>query len=186
MKDIGNYSQHAEIWDLGGIDRTDDFEYWRKCAEHYGKSVLIPFCALGECGAYMAKRDFTVTAFDIMSEIITEGKKRFDSVGGLQLYTADITDYHSDGFQADFCFIDGNFGHIHTLDSEKNALHCICAALREGSGFMIEVELPPEDSSNVAPKAFSQIAFVKGNFHFCRHFWTNNNNAGNVERTLTL
>lgn len=157
MQNNGNYAAHAAIWDFGGIDRRDDFEYWREKAESYGRKVLIPFCALGECGAYLAQRGFQVTAFDITPEMIAEGKKRFSDIAGLQLYTADVTDFCFYSLQADFCFISGDFGHIHTLDKVKCALQCICAHLREGGGLVIETELPPIQSVTMPPQAFYPI-----------------------------
>lgn len=47
------------------------------------EKVLIPMCALGQTGAYMAQKGFFVTAFDITKEMIDEGKKRFGSVENL-------------------------------------------------------------------------------------------------------
>lgn len=162
-----NYSAHAAIWDWGGIDRTEDFEYWRRSAARYGSSILIPFCALGECGAYMARHGFEVTAFDITPEMIEEGKKRFGELDGLHLYEADVTNFHFDGLQADFCFIDGDFGHIHTLNGVKNALRCIFAALREGGGLVIETELPTDASSCTPPKTF----YPKKRVYADRNVW---------------
>lgn len=88
LNDIDNYAKHAQFWDWSKLDydRTLDNEYWCKFAKKYANTVLIPMCALGEAGAYMAERGMNVTAFDITPEMITEGKKRYGNVPGLQLY----------------------------------------------------------------------------------------------------
>jgi SAM-dependent methyltransferase len=151
--DIGNYALHAHIWDWGGYDRTEEFEYWCNYAQQYGKNVLMPMCALGEIAAYMARKGFTVTAFDITPEMIAEGKKRFGDVPGMQLIEADITDFRFNIPPADFCF-STDFGHLHTLGDIKKALSCINAHLRGGGGLVIEAGLPDKESKYFPPKTF--------------------------------
>jgi SAM-dependent methyltransferase len=150
---IGNYALHAAIWDWGGYDRTEEHEYWCHYAAHYGKNVLIPFCAIGETGAYMARRGFTVTAFDITPEMIVEGKKRFGNIPGLQFFEGDVRDFHFDIPPADFCFAT-DFGHIQTIEEVKKALLCINRHLREGGILVIETGLPPRESYYAPPKTF--------------------------------
>jgi len=150
---IGNYAHHAAIWDWGRYDRTEEHEYWCRYAAQYGKNVLIPFCAIGETGAYMARKGFTVTAFDITPEMIMEGKKRFGDVPGLQFFVGDVRAFCFDIPPADFCFAT-DFGHIHTIDEVKKALLCIHRHLREGGVLVIETALPPKESYYAPPKAF--------------------------------
>ncbi len=150
---IGNYALHAAIWDWGGHDRTEEHEYWCHYAAQYGKNVLIPFCAIGETGAYMAHRGFTTTAFDITPEMITEGKKRFDHVPGLQLSEGDVTDFYFDIPPADFCFAT-DFGHIHTIEKVKKALLCINRHLREAGILAIETGLCAKESNYTPNKTF--------------------------------
>lgn len=88
--DIGNYAKHAKVWDWGGVDNTPEYEFWGNCAARCGKNILIPMCALGEAGAYLAQHGFSVTAFDITPEMIEEGKKRFGALRGLQLWNGEI------------------------------------------------------------------------------------------------
>ena len=66
------------------------------------EKVLIPMCALGQTGAYMAQKGFFVTAFDITKEMIDEGKKRFGSVENLSLKIADICNLHLGESDFDF------------------------------------------------------------------------------------
>ena len=87
---IDDYRKHAVVWDWDGFDNSLEYEYWCKYARQYGKKVLIPMCALGQVGAYMAQKGFSVTAFDITKEMIDEGEKRFRSVENLSLKIADI------------------------------------------------------------------------------------------------
>ena len=151
--DIGNYAKHAQIWDWGGYERIEEFEYWCKYAKPFGNHVLMPFCALGETGAYMARKGFTVTALDITPEMIEEGEKRFGNVDGLRLYISDVTDFCFDISPADFCFA-SDFGHIHTLTDVKKALSCINRHLREGGALVIETGLPYKESGYYPPKTF--------------------------------
>ena len=74
--DIGNYAQHAQYWDWGSLnhDRAPDDEKNYSFIKQYGNSILIPMCAWGHLGAYMAERGMNVTAFDITPEMIEEGK----------------------------------------------------------------------------------------------------------------
>ena len=150
---IGNYALHAAIWDWGGHDRTEEHEYWCHYAAQYGKNVLIPFCAIGETGAYMACRGFTTTSFDITPEMIAEGKKRVDHVPGLQLFEGDVTDFYFDIPPADFCFAT-DFVHIHTIEKVKKALLCINRHLRVGGVLVIETGLPAKESNYTPYKTF--------------------------------
>ena len=136
---IGNYTQHARYWDWGKLDydKTPHDDYWYNYAKQYGNSVLIPMCAWGETGAYMAKRGMTVTAFDITPEMIAEGKKRFGDNSGLLLLEGDITDFRFDITPADFCFC-VDLGHIHPIEKIKKAFACINYHLRDGGGLVIE------------------------------------------------
>lgn len=150
--DIGNYAKHARYWDWGGNDRTAEHEYWLEYAAKYGKNVLIPMCAWGETGAYMAERGFSVTAFDITPEMIAEGKRRFGNVPGLRLREGDVRDFHFEMVPADFCF-SMDFGHILTIDDVKRALACIHAHLRDGGCLVIETELRLPDAKSGSSEA---------------------------------
>jgi len=118
---IGNYAKHAQYWDWSGFEHTDEHEFWRKYATKYGKNVLLPMCALGETGAYMAQNGMNVTAFDITPEMIAEAKKRFSNIQGMQLYEGDITDFDFDIQAQDFCYCT-DFGHILSIANMKKAL----------------------------------------------------------------
>lgn len=154
MDYIGNYALHAAIWDWGGYDRTEEFERWCNTAAKYGSHILIPFCAIGETGAYMAQKGFNVTAFDSTPEMIDEGKKRFRAAEHLKLCVGDVRDFHFDIPQVDFCFISGDFGHIHEIKDIKKSLACIHNHLREGGCLVIEENLPAKESSYTPPKTF--------------------------------
>jgi len=143
--EIGNYAKHAQYWDWSGHARTPDNEYWYNYAKRYGNKVLMPMCAIGEAGAYMAACGMEVTAFDITSEMIAEGKRRFNDVVGLRLFEGDVTDFRFDIPPADFCYCT-DFGHIHTLDYIKRAFKCINNHMRGGGGLVIETTLPLKKS----------------------------------------
>ena len=161
MNHIGNYARHAQYWDWGGYDRTKEHEYWYKYAARYGDTVLIPMCAWGETGAYMAERGMQVTAFDITPEMITEGVKRFGGVPGLRLCEGDVRNFRLDMPPADFCF-SMDFGHLLTIDDVKKALGCIHGHLRDGGCLVIETGLRmPDAKSDYHPQKtfhpFTQI-----------------------------
>lgn len=153
--DIGNYAKHAQYWDWSNLDhdRTAEDEYWYQYAKRYGSHVLIPMCALGEAGVYMARRGMNVTAFDITQEMIAEGKKRFGDVPGLRLCEGDVRDFRFDIAPADFCY-STDFGHILTIEDIKRSLVCIHFHLRSGGGLVIETTLPPTESHSYPLQTF--------------------------------
>ena len=136
----GNYARHAQYWDWGGIDRAPEHDYWYNYAIKYGNNILIPMCALGETGVYMAERGLNVTAFDITPEMIAEGKNRFGHVPGLRLHVGDVCNFSFDIPSADFCFCT-DFGHLLTIQDVKKALTCIHNHMRDGGGLVIETGL---------------------------------------------
>jgi len=144
---IGNYAQHAQYWDWSGHDRSEEHERWFNCAAKYGKNVLIPMCAWGETGAYMAQRGMEVTAFDITPEMVAEGRKRYGNLPGLRLHEGDVRDFSFDIPPVDFCY-SVDFGHLLTIEDVKQALACIHRHLRIGGGLVIQTQLPPEKSSS--------------------------------------
>jgi len=152
---IGNYKKHARIWGLYGPDNTEEYEYWRKYAENFGKNVLIPMCAVGNMGAYLAERGFNVTAFDITHEMIEEGKKRYGNIKNLKLLQGDIRDFDFDIAPADFCFC-VDLGHIQTIEDIKKSFVCINRHIRVGGGFVIITGLRERDGKTeyYPPKRF--------------------------------
>lgn len=153
MTDIGNYAKHAKIWDWGGHDNTPEHTYWYEYAKHCGKNVLIPMCALGEAGAYMAERGLCVTAFDITQEMIEEAKKRFADVANLNLRQGDIRDFAFEIQPVDFVFIK-DLGHLHTIEDVKSAFAHIHSHMRNGGALVIEQPLPAKESSYHPPESF--------------------------------
>jgi len=134
---IGNYAKHAKFWQWGGNDGTVEYEYWYNYASKYGNNVLIPMCALGETGAYMAQKGMNVIAFDITDEMINEGKRLFADISGLQLFKCDIRDFRLDIPQMDFSYCT-DFGHLHSIEDITKALTCINNHLRIGGCLVIE------------------------------------------------
>lgn len=156
MNDIGNYARHARYWDWSGHDRSAEHEHWLTYAMRYGKNVLIPMCAWGETGAYMAERGLAVTAFDMTPEMIKEGKKRYGAVSGLRLYEGDVRDFRFDIPPVDFCY-SMDFGHILTIEDIQKALVCINCHLRDGGGLVIETTLPPAESHSYPRETYMPL-----------------------------
>jgi RimJ/RimL family protein N-acetyltransferase len=163
-QDIGNYARHARYWDWGGHDRTGEHEYWLTYAVRYGKNVLIPMCAIGETGAYLAKCGFSVTAFDVTPEMVAEGKKRFSGIPGLRLYEGDVRDFRFDIPPVDFCF-SMDFGHILTIEDVKKALTCIGSHLRDGGCLVVETDLrtPGGESDYIPAETFYPLKQIYPN-----------------------
>ena len=161
MNTAGNYAQHARFWDWSGHDRTEQHEYWLQYAAKHGKNVLIPMCAWGETGAYMAERGFSVTAFDITPEMIAEGRKRYGNIPGLSLFEGDITSFAFDIPPVDFCF-SMDFGHLLTIDDLKKALACISGHLRPGGCLVIETTFRKRGAKSdyTPPKTFQPLRQV--------------------------
>ncbi|MCL2300821.1 MAG: class I SAM-dependent methyltransferase [Firmicutes bacterium] len=161
MNSTGNYAQHARFWDWSGHDNTEAKEYWLRCAAKYGRNVLIPMCAWGEAGAYMAERGFTVTAFDITPEMIAEGKKRYGDIPGLTLYEGDVTDFKFGIPPVDFCF-SMDFGHLLTVGALRSALACIAGHMRAGGCLVIETSFRKHGAKSdyTPPKTFHPLRQV--------------------------
>jgi len=161
MNDTGNYAQHAYYWDWSGHDRTEENEYWLQYAAKYGKNVLIPMCAWGETGAYMARRGFCVTAFDITPEMVAQGRKRYGDIPGLRLFEGDVTNFRFDIPPVDFCF-SMDFGHILSLTDLKKALVCISAHLRTGGCLVIETSFRKRGAKSdyTPPETFQPLRQV--------------------------
>lgn len=156
------YTKHAEYWDWSGYDLTPEHEYWYNYAKRYGSNVLLPMCALGEAGAYMAGNGMAVTAFDITPEMIREGKKRFGNIPGLSLLVGDVTDFQFDIEPVDFCFsID--FELLHSIEDVKKAFTNINRHMRTGGGLVIEAILPPKESSSWPLQTYMPLKQVYSN-----------------------
>ena len=147
MKDNGSYAQHARFWDWSGHDRSEENEYWLRYAARHGRNVLIPMCAWGETGTYMAQRGLHVTAFDLTPEMIAEGRKRYGSIASLRLLEGDVTDFHFDVPSIDFCFT-MDLEVLPSLEEVRKALRCIHKHLRDGGCLAIKPNWPPEKSDS--------------------------------------
>ncbi len=152
---LGDYSKHAVVWDWDGFDNTPEYEYWCKYADKFGTKVLIPMCALGSVGAYMAEHGFSVTAFDITKEMISEGKKRYGTVKNLELVVGDICNFDFQYKSYDFVFITNQDLHLlQTIDDVKKAFLCIGKHMRKGGCLVLELTLPFKQSSYTPKQIF--------------------------------
>ena len=105
---LNDYQKQAIIWDWDGYDNSEEYQYWCDYASGYGKNVLIPMCAHGQAGAYMAEKGFNVVTFDITPEMITEGRKRYGAVRCLELVVGDLLNLNLPYKNFDFAFIAGH------------------------------------------------------------------------------
>ena len=153
---LNDYKQQAVFWDWDGYDDSSEYEYWRGYAELFGAKVLVPMCAHGKAGAYMAKNGLLVTAFDITPEMIEEGKKRYGAVNGLELIVADLLALDLEERQFDFAFIAGN-GDLHLLQSiedVRSAFLSLRKHMRAGGCLVLELILPSKESWSYPKRIF--------------------------------
>ncbi|MDD3169104.1 MAG: class I SAM-dependent methyltransferase [Eubacteriales bacterium] len=152
---IEDYKKHAVVWDWDGYDNTPEFDYWCNYAAQFGKKVLIPMCALGQSGAYIAQKGFDVTAFDITEEMIYEGQKRFGSVKNLSLIVADICDFDFDEKDFDFAFIATQDLHLlPDMESIKKAFVSVASHMKKGACLALELILPSQESYEYPTRTF--------------------------------
>jgi len=145
---MNNYEKQALVWDWDAFDDMPEYKYWLGYASRFGKNVLLPMCAHGKAGAYLAENGLYVTAFDITPNMIAEGKKRFGHIPGLQLITADILDLSLPRADFDFAYIAGN-GDLHLLSSiadVESAFLQLHRHLRPGGCLALELTMPFVDS----------------------------------------
>jgi SAM-dependent methyltransferase len=155
VDDIGNYKEHAAVWDWDAYDNTNEYDFWYNWAIKYGENILIPMCALGEIGAYMAKKGLNVTAFDITQEMVVEGNKRFNEIKNLKILYSDVRDFSFDINKFDFCFIKGqDLGHLLKTEDIEKAFYSINKHLRKNGALIIETILPPKETSDYPLKTF--------------------------------
>lgn len=143
-----DYKRQAIVWDWDAYDNTPEYEYWCGYAKQFGKNVLIPMCAHGQTGAYMATKGFHVVAFDITPEMIVEGNKRYGTVNGLTLVTANILELNLCKKDFDFVFVAGN-GDLHLLQSIEDiekAFISIYNHMKMGACLSLELTLPSKES----------------------------------------
>ncbi|MCL2106327.1 MAG: class I SAM-dependent methyltransferase [Oscillospiraceae bacterium] len=144
---IDDYAAHAAVWDWDGFDNTPEYERWLHCARPYGNKVLLPMCALGQLGAFMAQKGCLVTGFDITQEMITEGLFRFGAIENLDLQIADVRSFSLLTKDFDFCLIKDNDLHLLAdLEAVQQALRTIALHMRSGGGLMLALTLPGKKS----------------------------------------
>ena len=153
---MNDYQKQAAIWYWDGYDNSPEYDYWCAYAAQFGKNVLIPMCAHGQIGAYMAGKGFNVVAFDITPEMIAEGKKRYGTVNGLELVTANLLELDLCDKNIDFTFIAGN-GDFHLLQTThdiERAFISLYKHMRKSGCLVLELTLPSNESWS-SPKKHS-------------------------------
>jgi len=151
-----DYQKQALVWDWDAYDNKPEYEYWCEYAGQFGKNVLLPMCAHGQAGAYMAEKGFDVVAFDITPEMIAEGKKRFGDISGLTLVVADMLKLDLCRKDFDFVFIAGH-GDLHLLQSLEHvekAFLSLQKHMRAGACLALELTLPAKESWSHPKKIF--------------------------------
>ena len=152
---MNSYKEHAAVWDWDGFDNSDEYKYWCSYAEKFGNKVLIPMCALGQAGSYLAQRGFTVTGIDITNEMIHEGIKRYGHIKNLFLKVADICNMQLSEREFDFTFLSSQDLHLLAdMNMVKNAFISIANHLRKGACLVLELILPSSESYNIPTQTY--------------------------------
>ncbi|MFH1005994.1 MAG: class I SAM-dependent methyltransferase [Candidatus Latescibacterota bacterium] len=150
-----NYSKHATVWDWDEYDRSAEFGFWYKMGSTYGKHILSAMGAIGQAGAYLAKKDCHVTVLDYTKEMIEVGRRQFSDIDSLSFIQADICDFDLKDKDYDFCFIASADLHVlPSLESVRMALRSINKHLRIGGGLGLELWYPSDTSYSVPMKKF--------------------------------
>lgn len=187
-----NYSQHAAYWDWDEYEDTETYNFLCKMSDIYGKRVLSAMGAIGKTGAYMAQKGYTVTVLDYTEEMITEGKKRFDRINGLDFVQADICSFELKEKNYDFCFITGqDINVLLTIEAVSKALYNIKNHLRDGGCLCLEVCYPLGESHSFTmerceprvPRSDGVYIWKEGNGSYDAETKTHNiNQIGHVEK----
>ena len=163
---LTNYSRHAVVWDWDGFDRSEEFEFWKEMASPYGRRILSAMGAIGEAGAYLAKRGCDVTVLDYTKEMIAAGKTKFAHVKRLSYVHADVSDFRLPSKEFDFCFVASADLHVlPSLDFVEKALKCVHEHLRIGGGLGLELWYPPEESISSPMRRFEPRVPRKDGIH---------------------
>jgi ubiquinone/menaquinone biosynthesis C-methylase UbiE len=122
----GNYAKHAAIWGLGGLDRSNEIEFYSTLAKKYGNKALSLMCATGEIAYGITKNGLHVTAVDLEPEMITVAKKNNPGNINPSFLVGNVTDLHLLDKNYTFAFIGtGDFHHLLSEKEMLKALMCI-------------------------------------------------------------
>jgi SAM-dependent methyltransferase len=178
MTDVGNYKEHAAVWDWDAYDNTEEYDFWYNWAIKYGKNILIPMCALGEIGAYIANKGLDVTAFDITKEMVIEGNKRFGDIENLKIVYGDICDFSFPINPVDFCFVvDLNI--LLRPDDIEKAFISINKHLKKGGALILEVVLPSKEPGVDTP---SQTFYPRKPRYMDKKIWKTSKGLYNLNK----
>lgn len=174
----GNYAKHAKIWDWGGYDRSEEFEFWTRLVDKYGIKVLSAMSAIGEAGAYMSQKGKVVTALDFTKEMIEEGVRRFGNLSSLTFVQADICQFDLEEKAFDFAFIgSADLHHLPTKEAVTKALNSINRHHRIGGGLGLELWYPSSTSWSSPKRIFKPLKSSNENLEV----WKEGNSEYNAE-----
>ena len=145
--EIGDYAKHAAVWDWSGHDRSGEVNCWLTLAQKYGTRVLSAMCATGKVASALAEEDLAVTAVDITTEMINEGRRKYGHSPNLTFREGDICALDLSVKDYDFTFIaTTDIHHLHTSEAQAKALASLAAHTRPGGGLGLELWYPSDKS----------------------------------------
>lgn len=145
MASMNSYAHHAEVWGFFSGDRTQETAFWSALAGKYGAKVLALMAATGEMGAALARKGYSVTAVDLIPEMVAEGRRRYAYLPGLRFAVGDITALQLEPASYDFAFA-SDFNHLMTPEAFRAALRSVAGHLRPGGGLALDLWQPGETS----------------------------------------
>ncbi len=145
MAGMDSYARHAEVWAYFAGDRTEEAAFWEALAGRYGRRALALMAATGEMAAILARRGFTITAVDLIPEMVAEGRRRYADLPGLRFTIGNVTALQLEPPAYDFAFA-SDFNHLLTPESFRAALHSVGRHLHPGGGLALELWQPTAES----------------------------------------
>jgi len=155
---LGNYEKHAAVWEWSGYDRSSEIMCWLTLAKKYGTKALAAMCATGKVAEALASDGLTVTAVDITTEMVNEGRRKYGHNANLTFIEGDICDLHLPARDYDFAFIaTTDLHHLLTPEARGNALASLAAHTRPGGCLGLELWYPSPQSFNSPWREFQPI-----------------------------
>ncbi len=155
---IGNYAQHAAIWDWYAADRSEEAAFWTVLAKRYGTKVIAAMCATGTVAAALAESGLQVTGVDITKEMIEAARHRYVDRRNLLFVQADLCALQLPDQEYDLAFVGtSSFHHLQTTEQRKAALSSLHRHTREGGALALELWSPAGRSWSSSERRFDPI-----------------------------
>ncbi len=140
------YEPIARLYEAEHQDWTDDAPMYAHFAERAGGPVLDLGCGTGRVALPLAAAGFEVHGLDASHALLAIARaKAHDTSVSLELRCADMRRLAETGrYRMALCALD-TFMHLETGEDQMDTLRGVCAALRPGGLFVVDVLHPTLD-----------------------------------------